>query len=62
MMCLGGCSDDDAEDEDEDGRRDERFTLPSPGRPSSIDIAATDPWIRAESSDTLRRLMSGSEH
>lgn len=58
MMCLGGCSD----DEEEDGRRDERFTLPSPGRPSSIDTAATEPWIRAESSDTLMRLMSGSEH
>ncbi|XP_048019365.1 centrosome and spindle pole-associated protein 1 isoform X2 [Megalobrama amblycephala] len=55
---AGGCSD----DEDEDGRRDERFTLPSPGRPSSIDTAATEPWIRAESSDTLIRLMSGSEH
>lgn len=57
MMCLGGCSD----DEDEAGRRDERFTLTSPGWPSSIYTATTEPWIRAESSDTLRRLMSGSE-
>ncbi|XDV27834.1 hypothetical protein PO909_031310 [Leuciscus waleckii] len=57
---TGGCSDDD-DDEDEAGRRDERFTLTSPGWPSSIDTATTEPWIRAESSDTLRRLMSGSE-
>ncbi|XP_067308605.1 centrosome and spindle pole associated protein 1 isoform X2 [Pseudorasbora parva] len=49
------------DDEDEAGHRDERFTLPSPGRPSSIDTATTEPWVRAESSDTLRRLMSGSE-
>ncbi|XP_039510474.1 centrosome and spindle pole-associated protein 1 isoform X2 [Pimephales promelas] len=56
----GGCSDDE-DDEDEAGRRDERFTLTSPGWPSYIDPATTEPWIRAESSDTLRRLMSGSE-
>ncbi|XP_073704413.1 centrosome and spindle pole-associated protein 1 isoform X3 [Garra rufa] len=55
---AGGCSDDD---DDEASRGDEHFTLQSPGRPSSIDTATTEPWIRAESSDTLRRLMSGSE-
>ncbi|KAI2667804.1 Centrosome and spindle pole-associated protein 1 [Labeo rohita] len=54
---AGGCSDDD----DEACHGDEHFTLQSPGRPSSIDTATTEPWIRAESSDTLRRLMSGSE-
>ncbi len=57
IMCLGGCSDDD----DEASRGDEHFALQSPGRPSSIDTATTEPWIRAESSDTLRRLMSASE-
>ncbi|XP_065122780.1 centrosome and spindle pole associated protein 1 isoform X1 [Paramisgurnus dabryanus] len=46
------------EDKDEVGQRDERFNLRCPGRPGSID---TEPWVRAESSDTLRRLMSGSE-
>uniref|UniRef100_A0A9J7ZFJ9 Centrosome and spindle pole associated protein 1b n=1 Tax=Cyprinus carpio carpio TaxID=630221 RepID=A0A9J7ZFJ9_CYPCA len=54
---AGGCSDDD----DEANRGDEHFTLQSPGRPSSFDTATTEPWIRAESSDTLRRLMSASE-
>ncbi|XP_016385317.1 centrosome and spindle pole-associated protein 1-like [Sinocyclocheilus rhinocerous] len=54
---AGVCSDDD----DEASRGDEHFTLQSPGRPSSIDTATTEPWIRAETSDTLRRLMSGSE-
>lgn len=57
IMCLGDCSDDD----DEASRGDEHFALQSPGRPSSIDIATTEPWIRAESSDTLRRLMSASK-
>ncbi|XP_051552780.1 centrosome and spindle pole-associated protein 1 isoform X2 [Myxocyprinus asiaticus] len=52
---AGGCFD------DEDGHGDEHFNLQSPARPSSIDTATTEPWIRAESSDTLRRLMSGSE-
>ncbi|XP_056335484.1 centrosome and spindle pole-associated protein 1 isoform X3 [Danio aesculapii] len=56
---AGGCSDED--DETEAVGRGGRFILPSPGRPSSIDTATTEPWVRAESSDTLRRLMSGSE-
>ncbi|XP_052403540.1 centrosome and spindle pole-associated protein 1 isoform X4 [Carassius gibelio] len=54
---AGGCLDDD----EEANRGDGHFTLQSPGRPSSIDTATTEPWIRAESSDTLRRLMSASE-
>ncbi|XP_058650413.1 centrosome and spindle pole-associated protein 1 isoform X1 [Onychostoma macrolepis] len=54
---AGDCSDDN----DEASRGDEHFSLQSPGRPSSIDTATTEPWIRAESSDTLRRLMSASE-
>ncbi|XP_043076914.1 centrosome and spindle pole-associated protein 1 isoform X2 [Puntigrus tetrazona] len=58
---AGGCSDDDDDDDDEASRGDEHFALQSPGRPSSIDTATTEPWVRAESSDTLRRLMSGSE-
>ncbi len=57
IMCLGGCSDDD----DEASRGDEHFALRSPGRLSSVDTATTEPWIRADSSDTLRRLMSASE-
>lgn len=56
---AGGCSDED--DEAEVVGRGGRFILPSPGRPSSIDTATTERWVRAESSDTLRRLMSGSE-
>ncbi|XP_016303835.1 centrosome and spindle pole-associated protein 1 isoform X2 [Sinocyclocheilus anshuiensis] len=51
----------DSDDDDEANGGEEHFTLQSPGRPSSIDTATTEPWIRAESSDTLRRLMSASE-
>lgn len=57
IMCLGGCSDDD----DEASCGDEHFTLQSPGRPSSIDTTTAESWTQAETSDTLRRLMSGSK-
>lgn len=57
-MFLGCCSD---EEKDEAGQRDKRFNLQCPGRPSSIETPTTERWVRAESSDTLRRLMSGSE-
>lgn len=56
-MFLGYCSD---EEKDEAGQSDKRFDLQCPGRPPSIDTP-TEHWIRAEFSDTLRRLMSGSE-
>lgn len=57
-MFLGCCSD---EEKDEAGQRDKRFNLQCPGRPISIETPTTERWVRAESSDTLRRLMSGSE-
>ncbi|KAI7809831.1 putative centrosome and spindle pole-associated protein 1, partial [Triplophysa rosa] len=56
-ITSGCCSD---EEKDEAGQCDKRFDLQCPGRPSSIDTL-TERWVRAESSDTLRRLMSGSE-
>ena len=54
MSPLGDLSEDDDDDEESPG-----VSPRGPDRRSSADTDATEPWLRPESSETLKRLMTG---